>query len=194
VRRYLPPSGFAQRNFFLTQYLGVPSANTNAFIGLGCNGSPNANPLSITVTSQNDGRLVPAADRQFALMTYANANWNAQKNGVDPIGDGRNGVALEQVCTGPALANCKKASQLNEVASKAFFGQRPVSNVLRHDSPSYAEEIAFAGVNASGNGFVCSTDGPTHKIIAKLLKKFGYKGLKKKPAGSGLPLSYCRKQ
>jgi hypothetical protein len=192
IHRYLPPAGAATRNFFLQQYLGVPSANTSSFVGLGCTTSPNANPLNITLGEQNIGTAVPNADRQFAVLIYSQGNWSAQNDGVDPAGDVRNGVVLDSICPAAALKKCKKPTALNEVTAKAFFGQRPITNVIRSDGPSHAAALSFVGVSASGNGFICSTDAKTHKAVSKLIKKFGYKALKKAPAGTGLPASYCR--
>jgi hypothetical protein len=192
IHRFLPASGSATRNFFLQQYLGVTSPNS--FVGLGCTTSPIANPLNIQPVAQNIGSAVPNAERQFAIdAAYSQGNWTAQKNGVDPAGDVRNGIVLTSVCTGPGLTNCKAPTTLNEVASLAFFGQRPLTNVIRTDAPSYTAALSFVGVSSSGNGFICSTASSTHTQVANLITKFGFKPLTAKPAGTGLPTSYCRK-
>src|SRR5262249_41235045 len=91
IHRFLPGAGAATRNFVLQQYLGVPSANTGSFIGLGCTSSPNPNPLNIQTSDQNIGTAIPAAERQFAVSIYSAGNWIAQSNGVDPAGDARGG-------------------------------------------------------------------------------------------------------
>ncbi len=172
IARYLPQSGSGTLSFFETRILGLTAAQQGVLDGSSCA------TLPIRV-EENHGNQVAVADRDNAILPYSFAQWTAQANGV--ITDDRAGATL-----GSINGVVPNATNVN---NNTFLGRRYVYNVVKTGSPSYAAAIQFVGVNASGNGYLCTDDATKNNIITQygfILNSFA-------PAGSGLPNSRCRK-
>jgi phosphate transport system substrate-binding protein len=166
IIRYAAQPGSGTRSFFDSKILGGGSSD-----------DPDCTTRSVLV-QENNGNQIAAADQPAAIVAYSFGQWTAQANAVIP--DVRAGVELGRI-------NGVKPSN-STINGGSFLGRRWVYLVAKTTTPSYGQVLRFAGVDASGNGYVCG--GGANKLI----KKYGFVANSLAPAGPGLPNSYCRKE
>jgi phosphate transport system substrate-binding protein len=176
IVRYLPQTGSGTLSFFETRILGLSSAQQGVLDDTSCN----SRPLRIEENSGNQVSGFVAAD---VIYPYSVANWNAQKNGVQP--DIRGGAILGNI-NGIAP---NTTTEGESCGGTCFLGRRYVYNVIKQGSPDLAASINFAGVDASHNGYLCNNVG----AVIFTLTAYGFVPLPNAPAGPSLPNSTCRK-
>jgi len=170
IVRYFTQTGSGTGSFFETKILGLTSAQQGVLDDTACS----VRPIRI---QQSHGDLVAPGDHPGAILPYSFGDYTAQTKNVIP--DHRAGAVLGWIDdVKPSFGKIKK---------NAFLGVRYVYNVSKSTSPSLDAVLDLIGVDASGNGFICSG------LEKKVLKKFGFVALPLAPAGPGLPDSYCRK-
>jgi phosphate transport system substrate-binding protein len=173
IIRYLPQVGSGTLSFFETKVLGLTSAQQGVLDGSSCATAP------IRFEENHGNQILPAGNRNKAILPYSFAQWTAQANAVIP--DDRAGSTLGQINGKPANATT--------INSGTFLGRRWVYNVVKTGSQSYAAAVDFVGVDAGGNGFLCADTPSVQATIAQ----YGFVTNSLAPAGPGLPNSRCRK-
>jgi phosphate transport system substrate-binding protein len=169
IIKFAPQTSSGTYAFFNSKILN------GAVIDQNCNSSH----LSHFV-EEHDNTSITAAQKPFAINAYSYAQWTAMHNGVIP--DRRNGGALGAI-NGivPSLTTIR-------VVSPHFLGTRYIYNVLKTTEPSYNATLRFAGVDATGPGFICKSS----VAIRAQIRRFGDVNLVSGVTGPGLPASFCR--
>jgi ABC-type phosphate transport system substrate-binding protein len=140
---YLPQASSGTRSFFLTA-IGVTT--------------PGACVKQPTTLEENNGTLIPAADRPNTVLPFSTAKWIAQKNTVST--DVRAGATLRQINgTAPLTAT----GTLNTGFSPTYL--RLIFNVIK---PADRAKTQFSKIFAR-TGYIC-----THPSIATT---FGFAAL-----------------
>ena len=172
IHRYLPQLGSGTLSFFQTKILGESSAQQNVLDSSSCATPP-------TRTEEHDATTIPPSEQPRAITPFSFAKWNQMAHGlISP--DKRNGVKLAKInSVKPTLAT---------IGNNTFFGTRYIYNVLKTTEPSYNATLDFAGVDATGNGFICGSNA-----VQSILTQYSEVPLAFAPAGPGLPNSFCRK-
>jgi phosphate transport system substrate-binding protein len=129
---------------------------------------------------EHDNTSITAAQKPFAINAYSFAQWQAMQNGVIP--NRRNGGLLG------AINGTAPTYQTIKIANPHFLGTRYIYNVLKTGEPSYNATLRFAGVDATGPGFICKSSATLRGDI----RKYGDVPLTSGVTGPGLPASYCR--
>jgi phosphate transport system substrate-binding protein len=171
INRYLPQLGSGTLSFFETKVLGLSSSQQGVLDDSACATKP------LRVQENTGTAIVPLKSR--AIVPYSFAQWTSQANGA--VTDVRGGILIGQI-------NGVSASATT-IANDTFLGVRYVNNVVKTGSPSYAAAIQFVGVNAGGNGFLCTDDSTKNNTLTH----YGFVLNPLAPAGAGLPNSRCRK-
>jgi phosphate transport system substrate-binding protein len=169
IVKYAPQTGSGTYSFFNSKVLN------GAVIDQNCNASHKS-----IFTQEHDNTGVTAANKPFAINPFSYAQWTAMKNGVIP--DRRNGAVLGSINgMAPSPSTIK-------VPSPHFLGTRYIYNVLKTNEPSYNATLRFAGVDATGPGFLCKSSVG----IRAQISKYGDVPLNNGVTGPGLPASFCR--
>ena len=171
IHRYLPQTGSGSNSFFETKILGLSSAQQGVLDDSSCAVKP-------TRTEEHDATAIPASEKPRAITPFSFAKWNQMASGL--TADKRNGVKLAKI-------NSVKPTSAT-IANNTFFGVRYIYNVLKTTAPSYNATLDFAGVDATGNGFLCGSN-----TAQGILTQYSEVPLSFAPAGPGLPNSFCRK-
>jgi phosphate transport system substrate-binding protein len=167
IIKYAPVTTSATYTFFNSKLLNGGTVDS------GCD-----NNHKSTFIEQADGRGVPNANKANAILTYPWSSWRAQGSGVQA--DLRNGAVLGSINgTAPTPASVT-------TGTPRFLGTRYMFNILKNTSAAYNPALRYLGVDATGNGYLCS--GRASRAIVL----YGFVPLPFAVAGSGLPSSYCR--
>jgi phosphate transport system substrate-binding protein len=169
IVRYLPQTGSGTLSFFETKILGLSSAQQGVLDDSSCA----VHPIRI---QEHDATGVSAGNRPAAILPFGYAKWVQMNSGLTP--DLRAGVKLSKI-------NFVKPTTAT-ISDNSFFGVRYVYNVAKTTSPHHGQVLRFIGVNATGNGYICS--GAENSNIST----YGFVPLTQAPAGPGLPNSFCR--
>jgi phosphate transport system substrate-binding protein len=169
IVRYLPQTGSGTLSFFETKILGLSSAQQGVLDDSAC-ATP---PIRL---QEHDATGVSAANRPAAILAFGFAKWVQMANALTP--DVRAGVKLSKI-------NFVKPTTAT-ITDNSFFGVRYVYNVAKNTTPHYGQVLRFIGVNATGNGYICSGAESNN------LETYGTVPLDLAPAGPGLPNSRCR--
>lgn len=133
-----------------------------------------------TFAEEHDNTAIPKAKKPFAINAFSFAQWTAMKNGVIP--DRRAGGKLGSI-------NGIKPNGVSINTNPGhFLGTRYIYNVLKTTEPSYNATLRFAGVDASGPGFLCKSS----TALRATIKLYGDEPLNRGVTGPGLPKSFCR--
>jgi phosphate transport system substrate-binding protein len=169
IIRYLPQTGSGTLSFFETKILGLSSAQQGVLDDSSCATHP-------TRIQEHDATAVAAGNRNRAILPFSFAKWYQMDNALIP--DLRSGVKLGKI-------NSVKPTTTS-ISDNSFFGVRYVYNVAKTTTPHYGQVLRLVGVNATGNGYICS--GAESSNIGL----YGFVPLTQAPAGPGLPNSFCR--
>jgi phosphate transport system substrate-binding protein len=169
IKRFLPQTGSGTLSFFETKILGLSSAQQGVLDSSSCATPP-------TRTQEHDATQVPVGDRSVAITPFSYAKWNQMVN--DLIPDLRAGVKLAKI-------NSVKPTETT-ISDNTFFGVRYIYNVAKTTTPHYGQVMRLIGVNATGNGYICSG------VESSNITLYGFVPLTSAPAGPGLPNSNCR--
>jgi ABC-type phosphate transport system substrate-binding protein len=133
-----------------------------------------------TFEEEHDNTAITKAQKPFAINAFSFAQWQAMANGV--IADRRNGGKLG------SINGVKPSKKTIKTTAGHFLGTRYIYNVLKTTEPSYAATLRFAGVDASGPGFLCKSS----TAIRDMIRLYGDEPLTRDVTGPGLPKSFCR--
>jgi phosphate transport system substrate-binding protein len=169
IVKYAPQTSSGTYSFFNSKILN------GAVIDQNCNSTH----LSHFV-EEHDNTTIPAGQKPYAINAFSFGQWTAMANGVIP--NRRNGALLGSINgTAPSLTTIR-------VVNPHFLGTRYIYNVLKTGEASYNATLRFAGVDATGPGWLCRSSAD---IRAKI-RQFGDVPLTSGVSGPGLPASFCR--
>lgn len=173
IKRFIPQAGSGTRNFFIQVVLNNVQPST------ACGPVPEI--------QENSGNLVPAGDRQDAILPYSVAQYIAQANGVVP--DKRGGAfagqqeaasGVENPVSGPDAGGkfTPNPAVIKETGGD-FLGIRFVYNIIDSTMPQYEQAKNWVGFDSDGPGYICDIN---NSDVQDNLTLFGFQPLSQKAA------------